>query len=101
MAILSDLKTSQARVEYLLKTNPATRDNDRILWLEYIRIFCGGEWFNGAWDSLVSLVMDENVPEQKALARVRAKIQATGLYHGKFQEGKKNLAEEVSKWAKE
>ena len=75
--LLEELRTVKARVEYILKNYPATRNSDLYLWLIYVRLFCPRfrKYIKFIpWDDF------KDAPSFATISRVRRKLQEEGKY---------------------
>lgn len=65
------LKKLEDKVRVLLKAKPATRDSDRLLtycvWHDFYDI--------NAWDPVKDVLLNEKLPSQESIGRVRRKLQ--------------------------
>lgn len=71
------------RVEHLLASHSALRDDDKKLWIAYLVIYHGLKEKLGddAYDAFCDLYMEE-APSSESVRRVRQKIQEEGKYLG-------------------
>jgi hypothetical protein len=76
MGIIRDLKTVEGRVHDILVKHPQCRDNDKLLWLAYNRI-----WNNldanalTSYETFKAWVLKDTTPVFESLSRARRKIQ--------------------------
>lgn len=67
------MKTAKERINFLLRTIPATRNSDSMLYTKYINIFCPWALSNDRKYVLLSAI--PTIPSQADLQRIRAIIQ--------------------------
>ena len=70
---MNRLKNMQDKVEFLLETYPATRDNDRLLIGAVYAHFYG---VDVGCTSFKSVLLNDRLPSFESIRRVRAKVQA-------------------------
>jgi len=76
-ALLERLKTTKSRVIYVLENYPEARNDDRYLWLIYVRIFCP-EF--SKYIKYIPYNILKRAPSFETLRRCRQKIQEQGMY---------------------
>lgn len=104
MSISNELNTTKDRVELLLKKFPATRDNDKLLWLAYAVHYKDlRSVFNnaGAYRVFKSWLLSSGVPTFESVRRVRQKFQESGKYVGTSRKSRMKIEKEVRQWARE
>lgn len=77
MSVSKDLTTVYDEVKHLLRTKTELRDNDKLLWLEYIEKFTSvsSAVKTGDWSLFKSSILDVNTPMFESISRARRKIQ--------------------------
>ena len=103
-AMLENLIKCKDRVEYLLSTQPETRDCDKTLWLMYLFTFHNLKSIDRA--SIPSLRLTEvllasETPTPESIRRIRQKYQESGLYVGTKRKQKLEESDKVRQWARE
>ena len=76
-ALIRRLRTVKSRVEYVLENYPETRNDDRYLWLIYIRLFCPEM---SKYIRFIPYDVLKNAPTFETIRRCRQKIQEQGMY---------------------
>jgi len=75
--LLERLRTTKDRVLYILERYPETRNDDRYLWLIYIRLFCPEM---SRYIKFIPYSVLKNAVQFETIRRVRQRIQEAGLY---------------------
>jgi hypothetical protein len=97
---VSTLKTATTRVEYIMENYPKSRDNDKYLYLVYLRLFTNVTALQSAsFDNFAAYIMTKEVPVPETIRRVRAKIQEQGRHRGEKYTARHKAAPAVADWA--
>ena len=100
--MIEDLVKIKDKVEYILKSHPATRDSDKLLWLAYLCLHHDLRQelsrSSDPYETLKSIVMSEKTPTMESVRRVRQKHQENGKYLGLRRKQRLAEAEMVSEW---
>jgi len=75
--LLRRLKTTKERVAYVLEHYPETRNDDRYLWLIYVRLFCPEL---SKYIKYIPYHVLKNTPAFETIRRCRQKLQEANLY---------------------
>lgn len=95
------LRTTKDKVAFILERHPKARDNDKYLYLVYLRMFCNAKSLQSAnFDEFATYIMEREVPMPETIRRVRAKLQEEHeKYRGEAYAKRHRAAEGVSNWA--
>lgn len=95
--MLEQIKTNYHKVEHILKTCPDTRDNDQLLYLEYLREFkdLGRKIGNNNFDILKYILLHKDTASMESITRARRKIQEKGIYQSNKKEKRRKNEKEI------
>lgn len=93
MGIASELIPIKDKVGSILNEYPAARDDDKLLWLLYLKMFCG--LTEEGWEILWPILAEENTPAMESIRRIRQKFQENGLYLGEKRQKRLEESEAV------
>lgn len=97
MDTISEYTTVKSKVEYLLSTQPDTRESDKLLVLTYYKQFCSLRC--GGFDELKTWLMQKKVPSFTTIVRCRTWLQTnTPALRGKNWKKRAKRAEDVSEF---
>lgn len=75
------LKTTLEKVDEILKISPESRENDTVLWLQFMVLHHGlATKLGSKFDELVKVLRDPETPSFETVRRVRQKLQETGKH---------------------
>jgi len=102
--MLENLIKCKDRVEYLLSTQPETRDCDKTLWLMYLFTFHNLKSIDHTSTPslrLTEVLLASETPTPESIRRIRQKYQESGLYVGTKRKQKLEESDKVRQWARE
>ena len=90
---INDIKTCKDKVEYILQYFPKTRNNDKLLYLEYMKKFYNLQSIimTGSYNNFEKLFI--NSMSFKSITRCRRLFQAEGKYIGTNRDNRQEEAE--------
>ena len=99
-SIANQLRKIQPRVDYLLEHYERSRDDDKYLYMVYLRVFCDGtRIYSASFDAFAKYIMDGDVPIPETVSRARRKIQESGKWLSQRQIARRKAEQEVRSWA--
>lgn len=94
------LRKVKPRVDKLLELHARARDDDKFLYLLYMRTYCeAGKLHGENFDDFAKWVMGDEVPPPETVRRTRQKIQEEGRWRGEKYEARQRKAKPVADWA--
>ena len=102
--MLKEILTVQDKVQSLLEQYSALRDNDHLLYLEYLNTHTHHDLKNilgvDAYRKFKAVFLDEGTPVFESVSRARRLLQEKGLCVGTNKETRKNEEQAVKKYFK-
>lgn len=91
------MEKAAALIGRLLEREPSLRDDDRELYLAYLKEYRGAAQTlgEGAWTALCAFWRDKDTLSYEAVRRARQKLQQAGLYQGARHEERGRIQHEV------
>jgi hypothetical protein len=93
VGVASELIHIKDKVGNLLEEFPASRDDDKLLWLLYLRRFCNLP--DEGWDILHNILAKDSTPAMESIRRIRQKFQENGNYVGEKRQKRLEESEAV------
>lgn len=97
---LGSIKKGIEKVESILARNELARDNDEVLYVEYLRFYRNLEAAIGLenFERLLQIVQHHECLSMESITRARRKVQETGKYLGRKRQYRKEEAGKVGNW---
>jgi hypothetical protein len=89
------IQNCKDKVEQVLKVSTISRENDSILWWNYVKDDLENLMGSEATWKLREYLLNKNNPKVDNLGRIRRKFQEVGLYESENQKAKRREADKV------